>query len=453
MNKQYLKKLMIIAVPIMLSNVISQLQMIIDRIFLGQMNKLYMSALGNVTSPMWTTMSFCFTIVMGASILISQSVGAGDDEKVESYAASMVKWNNILPILLFFFWIFFGETVFRAMGVSENVMPLCLGYMRFFAPTFLIVGIESSFSVIMQTSNYTKPLVFYGIVRAGLNILLDWILIFGRFGFPQMGIEGAAIATTIAEYGGCLFAFAVVVSNRSLKTKPSMKAVIKAPLKPFLASVGLGINAALEDFAWNFGNLVLIKILNSINEMAAGIYSIVFSVEVLVVVMIGAIGSGTMTLSGEARGRGDLKQFGGVCKIAYILCAAIAAVTLVVCLLIPQQILALFTTEEEIITGCGIYLILVCINLYGKSGNIIIGSGIRGSGDTRWMFFTQIFGTFLVIGCACLFVYGFGLGITGVFIAVIVDEGLRAVINLFRLRKIMRNWHSVTPDSSHSAAE
>ena len=51
---------MIIAVPIMLSNVISQLQMIIDRIFLGQMNKLYMSALGNVTSPMWTTMSFCW---------------------------------------------------------------------------------------------------------------------------------------------------------------------------------------------------------------------------------------------------------------------------------------------------------------------------------------------------------------------------------------------------------
>lgn len=440
MKKKYLQKLMIIAVPIMLSNIISQVQMIIDRIFLGQMNTLYMSALGNVTAPMWTTMSFCFTIVIGASILISQNVGAGDLKKAESYAASLIKWNNILPILLFFFWLFCGEYVLRSMGVSEDIMPMCLGYMRFFAPTFLIVGLESSFSVIMQTSNYTKPLVFYGIIRAGLNILLDWVLIFGRWGFPELGIEGAAIATTIAEYGGCLFALAVVVLNKSLTTKPSLKSVIIAPAKPFISSVGLGINAGLEDLAWNLGNLIIIRILNSIDVKAAGIYSIVFSVEVLAVVVIGAIGNGTMTLSGEARGSGDIRQFSGVCKIAYILSAGVAVFMLIICLIFPENILSLFTKDEEIITGCGIYLLLVCLNLFGKSGNIIIGSGIRGSGNTRWMFFTQIFGTFFVVGCACLFVYGLGFGMTGVFLAVIADEAVRAVINLFKLRNILHDW-------------
>ncbi|WP_432650370.1 MATE family efflux transporter [Huintestinicola sp.] len=439
MKMKYLQKLMIISVPIMLSNIISQVQMIIDRIFLGQMNTLYMSALGNVTAPMWTTMSFCFTIVMGASILISQSVGAGDDEKVESYAASMIKWNNILPILLFFFWLFGGEYVLRAMGVSEDIMPMCLGYMKFFAPTFLIVGIESSFSVIMQTSNYTKPLVFYGIIRAGLNILLDWLLIFGRFGLPRLGIEGAAIATTVAEYGGCLFAF-IVITNKPLKTKPSPKSILTAPAKPFISSVGLGINAGLEDFAWNLGNLIIIRILNSIDVKAAGIYSIVFSVEVLAVVVIGAIGNGTMTLSGEAKGSGDIRQFSGVCKIAYLLCAGVAILILIICLIFPENILSLFTKDEEIITGCGIYLLLVCLNLFGKSGNIIIGSGIRGSGNTRWMFFTQIFGTFFVVGCACLFVYGLGFGMTGVFLAVMADEAVRSVINLFKLRKILLDW-------------
>lgn len=439
MRKKYLQKLMIIAVPIMLSNIISQVQMIIDRIFLGQMNTLYMSALGNVTAPMWTTMSFCFTIVMGASILISQSVGAGNDKQAERYAASMIKWNNILPALIFFFWLLCGEYVLHGMGVSEDIMPMCLGYMRFFAPTFLVVGIESSLSVIMQTSNYTKPLVFYGIIRAGLNILLDWVLIFGRFGLPELGIEGAAIATTIAEYGGCLFAF-IVITNKPLKTKPSFKSILTAPAKPFISSVGLGINAGLEDLAWNLGNLIIIRILNSIDVKAAGIYSIVFSVEVLAVVVIGAIGSGTMTLSGEAKGSGDIRQFSGVCKIAYLLCAGVAFLMLIICLIFPENILSLFTKDGDIITGCGIYLLLVCLNLFGKSGNIIIGSGIRGSGNTRWMFFTQIFGTFFVVGCACLFVYALGFGITGVFLAVIADEAVRAVINLFKLRKILHRW-------------
>ena len=450
MNKSCLKKLMIIAVPLMLSNVISQVQMIIDRIFLGQMNTYYMSALGNVTAPMWTTMSFCFTLVMGASILISQSVGAGNRESVEKYAASMMKWNNILPILLFFFWLFCGEYVFGLMGVDPEIMPMCLGYTRFFAPIFLIVGIESSFTVIMQTSNYTKPMIFYGIIRAGLNILLDWLLIFGNLGFPELGIEGAAIATTIAEFGGCIFATIVVVKNKAVTTRPTLKSVIKAPVKPFLSSIGLGINAGLEDLAWNIGNLVLISILNTIDITAAGIYSIVFSVEVLVVVVIGAIGNGTMTVSGEAKGMDNVKLFRDVIKIAYFLCAVVAVITLVICLIIPENILSLFTKDEGIITTCGIYLTLVCINLFGKSGNMIVGSGIRGSGNTRWMFMTQIFGTFFVIGCACLFVYGFNLGIIGVFLAVIADEGVRAIINLFKLKRITRKWdeelslHAVT---------
>ena len=65
--KEYLRRLLAIAVPIMLSNLISQLQMLIDRIFLGRANNLYMSALSNVTSPMWTTASFCFSLAAGAS--------------------------------------------------------------------------------------------------------------------------------------------------------------------------------------------------------------------------------------------------------------------------------------------------------------------------------------------------------------------------------------------------
>ncbi|MEE1305816.1 MAG: MATE family efflux transporter [Agathobacter sp.] len=442
MNKQYLKKLLTIAVPIMLSNVISQLQMIIDRIFLGHFNKYYMSALGNVSSPMWTTMSFCFAITTGASILISQNVGAKNKEEVEKYAASLTKWNNVLPILLFFFWFFAGEYVFWIMGVSDDLMPMCLGYTKYFAPIFLLVGLESTFSVIMQTSNYTKPMVAYGIIRAGLNIVLDYIMIFGKLGFPRMGIEGAAIATTVAEFAGCLFALVVVVSSKKVSTRPSLKKVISAPIKPFFHSINLGIMVALEDFGWNLGNLIIIRILNSIDVMAAGIYSIIFSVEVLVVVIIGAIGNGTLTVTGEAKGSHDVKMYKGVCKIAYILCAGVSFITLIICAIIPQQIISLFTNEQEIIAGCGIYLILVCLNLYGKSENIVIGSGIRGSGDTVWMLCTQLLGTVLVVAFACIFVYLFDFGIIGVFFAVILDEGIRAIINLFKFNRIVAGWEA-----------
>ncbi len=451
MKKEYIRKLLAIAIPIMLSNVISQVQMIIDRIFLGKMDDLYMSALGNVTSPMWTTMSFCFTLSMGASILMSQNVGAGNQKNVEKYAASMTKWSNVLPILLFLFWELCAKTVYQWMGVSDTLMPLCLEYTRFYAPLFLLIGFEATFSIIMQTSNNTKPMVVFGIVRAGLNVLLDWILIFGRFGFPRLGMAGAAIATSVAEFIGCIIMLPVVMCMRNLNTRPSWRAVVKAPLMPFLQSARLGFNAALEDLGWNVGNLVLIRILNSIDDKAAGIYSIVFTVEVLVVVMVGAIGSGTMTLSGEAKGKGDVQQFRSVCKIAYLLCVGLSVMMLAVCAMFPQQILGMFTKDTEIIVGCGIYLLMVCLNLYGKSGNIIVGNGIRGSGNTRWMLGTQLFGTVLVIVSAEFFVNVLHLGIIGVFMAVIVDEGTRALINLWKLKQIIKHWDEIAPADAKTA--
>ena len=162
---EYKNKLVKIFVPIMLSNLIAQIQMFIDRIFLGRMNILYMSAVGNATAPMWTTMSFVFSLSMGASILISQSVGEKDIEKAKNYAASLVKFHNVIPVLLFLFWIFCGKLVFTIMGVSENVMGLCITYTRIYAPVYLIIGLGASYSVVFQTSNYTKPLVTYGIIR------------------------------------------------------------------------------------------------------------------------------------------------------------------------------------------------------------------------------------------------------------------------------------------------
>ena len=89
--KDYKSKILKIFIPIMLSNVISQIQMLIDRIFLGRMDVLFMSAVGNATAPVWTTLSFVFSLSMGASILISQKVGSKEVEAGKEFAAALVK--------------------------------------------------------------------------------------------------------------------------------------------------------------------------------------------------------------------------------------------------------------------------------------------------------------------------------------------------------------------------
>ena len=436
-KSEYKNKLVKIFVPIMLSNLIAQIQMFIDRIFLGRMDILYMSAVGNATAPMWTTMSFVFSMSMGASILISQSVGEKDIEKAKDYAASLIKCHNVIPVLLFLFWIFCSPLVFKLMGVSENVMKPCVTYTRLYAPVYLITGLYASYSVVFQTSNYTKPLVAYGILRSVLNIILDYLLIFGNFGFPRMEIAGAALGTTIAEYVGAGYLFYVTITKKKMFfTSPGLKRILGAQVRPYIKSIKLGIPTACEDFLWNIGNLCIIRILNSINETAAGIYSMVFTVEILFVVVIGSIGNGTMTLTGEATGAKDMKLYRSVVKTAIQWSFLVSAFALIFVSLFPRLTLSLFTTDKDVIEMSVIFIILVAVNLFGKSGNIIIGNGIRGYGDTKWMFFTQILGTVGVIGLSCLCVFVFKLGMLGVFIAVLCDEAVRAVINFVRFLKI-----------------
>lgn len=435
--QDYKKRLVKLFIPIMLSNLISQIQMLIDRIFLGRMNILYMSAVGNATAPVWTTMSFVFSLSMGASILISQSVGAGDNDKAKDYAASMVKWNNIIPILLFLFWTFCSPLVFRLMGVSETVMKLCVTYTRLYAPIFLIIGLGSSYTVIFQTSNYTKPLVTYGIIRSGINIFLDYALIFGKFGFPRMEIAGAALGTTIAEYAGGLYILYLAIAKRNkFFTNPDFKKIFHAKVSLYIKSIKLGVNSACEDLLWNLGNLCIIRILNTINETAAGIYSMVFSVEIIAIVIIGSMGSGTLTLTGEATGAKDLKLYRSIIKTAIKWSFIISAICLTFISIFPRLTLSLFTTDQEIIEMSVIFVILVAVNFFGKSTNIIMGSGIRGYGDTKWMLITQILGTIEVVAVSALFVFVFKFGILGVFIAVLYDEALRAVINSVKFARI-----------------
>lgn len=434
----YVKPLFKIALPIIISNIIGQVQMLIDRLFLARLGDLYMSALSNISAPMWTTMSFIFSLSTGASILISQSIGAGDKSRIADYSGALWKWHNLLGLVAFLGWFFGAGTIFNAMGVSENVMPMCLSYARIYSPVFLICPLGAACMVTFQTSNYTKPLVYQGIIRAGLNILLDWAMIFGHLGFPVMGIAGAVLATLIAEFAGGMVLFVVTLVKKDLASMPNLAQIIHAKLGDYFTCCKLGINTALEDLMWNFGNLLIVRILNSINEMAAGIYSVVFGIELLAVVVIGSIGNATMTLTGEATGRRDSVQYRAVTKLAYLICTIASGLMLLLCIIIPRQILGLFISDPVLIAGSVIYMWMMGVNLFSKSGNIIFGNAIRGYGNPKWMFFTQVCGTLFVVGMSALFVFAFHWAILGVFVAVLLDEFIRCIVNFGKYLSIRK---------------
>lgn len=437
-DKQLQKKLIAIAIPIILSNLVSQVQMLIDRIFLGRLDITCMSAVGNASSPIWTTMNVVFSLSVGSAILMSQAIGAGDKDRAKQLAASLMKYVNVFSVALFFVWTFGARTIFAWMNVDAGIIDMSVDYVKYYAPTFLLIGLGSAISTILQVSEKTVMLAVYGVVRSVINIVLDYALIFGHFKLPRMEVAGASLATTIAELVGDVIVFTYFVYNKEIWLRPSFMEIVRAKVKLYIESIKLGVASACEDFAWNIGNLFLIVMLNQISAAAAGVYSIVFGVELLPVCIFGSFGPAVLTLSGQETGKKNPKGVGKVVKIALRFSLTLAAVMLIIFILFPKTIIGWFTTDRDIIVSAGAYLLIVGIDLFPKSMNIIIGSGIKGHGDTKWMLGTQIFGTIFVIGMSAVMVLVFHMGIGPLFWLVVADEAIRCTINSWKLGRITR---------------
>ncbi|MCR5128454.1 MAG: MATE family efflux transporter [Lachnospiraceae bacterium] len=446
LNQNYIKRILTIAIPIMLSSLISQLQMMIDRIFIGRLSLESMSAVGNATTPMWTTMDIIFSLTTGATILVSQAYGAGENEKAQKIMASLFKYNNVSGVVLFLFWFLCPQVAFHMMRVDESIIGMSIDYAKYFAPIFILTGIGASVNCLLQVCQKTKIMVWYGVVRSLANVLLDYIMIFGHFGCPAMGVKGAALATTIAELLGDVIILVYVLQSKELPFKPTMQQIMASTFRPYLETIKLGIPSAGENFAWNMGNLYLIVMLNQISVEAAGIHSIIFGVELIAVVLVGSIGNATLTLAGYETGS---KNIGGVWSVVWnsaLLSWGISLLNLLLFIAIPSQILGLFTTDETVIGAAGLYLLIVGLDLFPKSGNIIFGSGIKGYGEPGWMLKTQLFGTaFVVIGSTIL-VTVFHMGIIQIFCLVVADETVRFVLNNWKLQKIRKDALRVIPE-------
>lgn len=435
-KKDYIKRILVIAVPIMLSNLISQLQMLIDKVFIGKLSLDSMSAVGNASNAMWTAMNVIFSFTTGATIIVSQAYGAHEIEKGKKTLASLFKYNNVLGIAMFLFWLIFPQAIFRLMRVDESIMGMAVDYAKYYSPIFILTGIGASVSCMLQASQKTKIMVWYGVTRSLVNVALDYTLIFGHFGLPAMGVKGAALATTIAEFMGDLLVLIYVLAAKDLELKPSFGQILKAKVRPYFETLKFGGPAAAEELAWNLGNLYLVVMMNEISVEAAGIYSIVFGVELIAVALVGSIGTATLSLSGYEKGKGNIRGVWEVVISSLILCGAIAAVNLVLFVLFPEIILGYFTKDEAVIALAPLYLIIVGIDLFPKSGNMITGSGIKGYGEPSWMLKTQLFGTFFVVMASTLMVLVFHMGIIEIFVMVVVDETLRLILNYWKFCRI-----------------
>ena len=428
------RRILHLALPLILQQLCLQLQVWIDRAMLGHVNTEFFSAIGNTTVPYYIISSAIMAIAGGTTILVAQYTGASNNQKVQETAQCSFLGNSILSCFAFLLFFFGSRPLFRIMGLQSPILEYSLSYIRILSFTLLILGPNSTATAIAQGVGYTRIIMISGICGNLLNILLDWILIFGRLGLPTLGIEGAALATALSNLVSGTILIGFVFRNRRMSVKLKITGSAGRQLRQYRNILSLGIPSGLEAALWNLGNLILVSYLNRLDMAAAGIYTLVFSIETVPLLIYMGFANAGLTLVGQNTGANDSKQAqqaGFLCLgFSLIVCVAVGSLFL----LIPEQLMSLFTNDAKTLTLSVPYLSFLALGLFPKAVNNVIGLCIRGMGDTRWMLYTQIFGTLFMICAGYILILRTPLGLTGIFITLIADETLRSIANLMHFR-------------------
>jgi MATE family multidrug resistance protein len=432
-----------VAIPIAVSGLMNQIQMLIDKAFLGHYSMTlangtvltgtdFLSAVGNVFFPYIVTLAFLWAIPTGTVVLVSQRLGAKDPEKARLYAEASVKYHSLISIAMYFVWLIIAKPVFVIMGVQEPILSVSLEYIRMMSLGLLTMGFAVSMGSVFQGMGVTNPEMKSGIVMSLVNIVLDWIMIYGRFGFPEMGAAGAGLATAIAGFVANAYYVFVAMRAKGTAFVPRFGGILRAKVKDYLTVLKLGLPTGVEDTLWNFGNLLLAYMLNKLSSDAVGIYSLVIQIELTPVFFYYGIARAVTTLVGKSTGERNIPQAKRIGLVGTAFSASLCAAFSGIFIAIPALVLRIFTNDSGTIAKSAPFLVIASITMFPKCVNIISGNGIRGYGDTLWMLVTQIFGIVFVVSACWALAFPAGLGMYGVFIALFLDETIRGIVNTVR---------------------
>lgn len=428
------RRILSLALPLILQQLCLQMQIWIDRAMLGHVNAAFFSAIGNTTVPYQMVTSTITAICGGTAILVAQGIGAGDHWQVRETAESSFLGSALLSAAAFVFFLFFSRPLFQIMGLQSPILEYSTSYIRILSFSLLVLGPVASATAILQGLGFTKIIMTAGLVGNVLNILLDWLLIFGKFGLPAMGLEGAALATVLANFAAAPMTILFVLRNPQMPVKLQLRTSLSEQLKGYGRVLRLGIPSGLEHALWSVGNLIMVSFLNRLDMMSAGIYTLVFSIETVPLLIYMGFANAGLTLVGQETGANDperARRTGFLCLgFSLIICLVVA----VLFRAFPRQLLTPFTDDVYILETAAPYLKFVAWILFPKAVNNVIGLCIRGMGDTRWMLFTQIFGTLFMICGGYVLILGTGLGLYGIFLTLLADEALRSIANILRFR-------------------
>ena len=371
---------------------------------------------------------------MGAAILCAQYIGAGLRKRLVQVVGIALTVNLVLGLAVSALLYLFAEELLQVMGLRPELMGDGLVYLRLTGALSFFQALSLTFSASLRSADkVVYPMVVTGIVNV-INIMGNYALIFGHWGCPQLGVEGAAISTAtcraVAMVMLAAIHFKVHIPRFPLRYFRPM------PWQELRNLFYIGIPAMSENISYCLSQVVITYFINQISNEALAARTYCHNMIMFVYLFCLSITQGGDILVGHLVGQ-QRHQAAYILGNYFFRWSMIITLTgSVVLALAGESILTAFTDNEDIIK-MGVWVLFVDIFLeVGRTSNIFAGSTLRATGDVVYPFVVGvIFQWSVAVGVSYVIGIPLGYGLIGMWVGFALDENIRGVI-------LVRRWRS-----------
>lgn len=428
------KELNTLVWPILLETLLTFLLGGIDTFMLSQHSDDAVAAVG-MDNQILTLIFLLFTIInSGTSVLCAQYLGAGRRDKFQRVGIVALGLNLTLGLFSSLLLFFFAEPILLAMGLRPEIMADGKPYLQIVGALAFAQAITTTASTILRSAKMPiPPMMVIALVNI-MNITGNYMLIFGKFGMPALGAEGAAISTSISRIVSMLVLLAIVYYK--LYTEIPKRLFKQFPRHELKNLLKIGLPSAGENISYNLQQLTIIYFINMIGNEALTARVYVGNVVMFVYMYAICIAQGCSIMAGHLTGIRKTQATYVLGKFAWHRGAAVSLTFSIFCALCGPFITNILTDNEQIANlVCWCFWVDVLLEV-GKCINIWATNTLRATGDIMFPFYLGIIVQWIVgVGCGYLFGITCGLGLVGMWFAFVLDENIRGYV-------FVRRWNA-----------
>ncbi|WP_255524261.1 MATE family efflux transporter [Sulfurimonas marina] len=406
-----------------MKHLVDILQVLIDMLMVGAVSTAALAAVGISMQFMMLINAIITLYVVGGNALISRFIGSGRKNRASSLLYGLVIFATILGFFVTIIGYFGSATFYSAMGSTPDVIQAGEEYFSILSLGIILIFIDNLLYNALSAAGDTKSSLYIKLLSAALNAFLNYVLIFGHFGAPELGVKGAAIATVIA-YLFNVIAYYILIKklNAKLDFLPIVRKV------DVVRAIKVGYSAFLDRGISSASFLIFVSIITAYGTAELAGYQVGLRIEGIAFMPGFGFAIAAMALVGQNIGARDFDKAYNMGIISGRIAYGFMGSVGIIMILFPEYLVSFFTKDMLTIVVASQYLILVGLAQIPLALMFVYSSALRGAGATKITMRVNVASLWFLRVVPSYIAYEMGYGIVAIFIIMNIETLIKGII-------------------------